>query len=159
MAKKSVVDYTTKSLGTNSKKVSWNNGKRIVTRTKVYADKKTGQVFERNTEHGFDFGGLLKIVFLILLLAAILSSFTGNETKDFYSLLIMLQNIPEVVSLDRLLEFFSIQDFILTLPDWLAWSKPFWEVSSGILTLFAFIIKGAVSALTLLLYFCRWLFL
>ena len=159
MARKTVQSGSLKPLGIKSKEVSWSRGRRMITRTKVYANKRTGEVFESSKTSTFNFGGLLSLLAICLLAASLFSYFTGASQKSFYSFLVMLQEVPEVIPLDKLLQFFSFDNFILNLPSWAEFLSPVLEFLSSVCTLFAFIVKGAISAFSFLFYFVRWLFI
>lgn len=138
------------------KVVSWSKGKRTVTRT--IANKDGSGYTEKISS--FNVGGFFGIIACILLLAALFSVFVGNgEPKTFYSFLVMLRDVPEVLSADQIMNFFTLNSWIANLPDWLSWAEGFFNFISSVITIFGFILKGMTDAAMFIFYFVRWLFI
>lgn len=138
--------------------VTWNKGKRTVTNTKVVIDKN-GEVFERTTSRGFNFGGLLKIVFIVLIVASLFSIFIGSSEKSFYSFLLMLRDVPDYIKVDGVIDFFKLVQYNIDLPNWLDFIEPLLQILLSLCTLVMFVCKGILAALTYIFYFMKWLFL
>lgn len=153
MRKKEYSSFKSNRLGDNSRSVKWSKGVRTVSTSRVKADKN-GELFTVSSQRSFNFGGLLKAVAFVLLLAAVFAVLTGSSEKSFYSFLTMLQDIPEVFPIDNMINYFRLQDFS-NLPGWLEFLA---EIGTGFLSLLGFVIKGIVSSVTLIFYFLRWLF-
>lgn len=159
---KSVKEYrrlNRSEVGNSRSTITWQGGKRTVSTVTQRVNKRTGELYLHTKEKSFDFVafsfGLFKIVVVILLLAGLMSFFTKSSEKTFYSFLLMLQNVPDIFPIDGLMEYFSLTDFS-HLPDFL---EGLFEFFQSFFMLFAFVIKGALSALTLIFYTIRWLFI
>lgn len=147
------------SVGVDPKKtVTWNNGRRTVTKSYTTVDK-WGEIHKHTTSHTTNVIGILKAVFLILLVGAFISVFVGAREKTFYSLLVMLQEVPEIIPAEGIQSFFNLVTFEIDFPSWLFFLEPVWNVISSLLVLLAFVVKGVSAALSYLIYFCKWLFI
>lgn len=140
------------------KSVSWVRGRRTVSTTKTKFNKRRGEYYAIENTSTFDFGGLLKIVAILLLAASLFSVFTGSSNKTFYSLLVMLQDMPDVLPYEKLISFFSLEGFIMSLPDWASFAKPLLNIISSIWTVVGFLIKGIVATWQFVFAFANWLF-
>lgn len=132
--------------------VSWSKGRRTVTISRP--DRNRNLITETKTTN---FGGLFALVLVVLLLASLFSFFIDNgEPKTFYSFLLMMRDVPEFISAEQLVSFFSLGDWAASLPSLLSWALNFFV---NLFSVLGFVFKGLIDVLLYLFYFVRWLFI
>lgn len=131
--------------------VSWNKGRRTVTKSYVETDRH-GELRRITISRSLNVLGLVFVLIFISTIAAILVG--SEEPKTFATFLEMLTTVPKIE-----IPWFAIQEYALSFPDWLAWLQPIVEFFQQLLSVGLFFLNGIWQGMLIVVWVMRWLFL